>query len=150
MSPTLVDKFLRIIGFEDEVVEEEISFEPPSEVEPAERPRKGKVISLHNQGRMRVVVVEPTSFDDAKRVVDHLKGKQAVVLNLEDTEGAVAQRIIDFVSGATFAINGGIQRVGQGIFLFTPNNVDIAAELKETRIEDSLFPWANKQDRGLR
>lgn len=141
MAVTLVDKFLRMIGFEDEVVEEDMGIELAREVEPAGRRGKGKVISLHNQGRMRVVVVEPTSFEDAKRVVDHLKGRQAVVVNLEDTEGAVAQRIIDFVSGATYATDGGTQRVGQGIFLFTPNNVDIAAEIKETGVEDSFFPW---------
>lgn len=139
MAANLMDKFLRLIGFEEVAVEEEITLEP--EIEPVEKRKRGKVISLPNQTRMRVVVVEPTTFEDAKRVVDYLKGRQPVVLNLEETEGELAQRIIDFVSGATFATDGGIQKVGQGIFLFTPNNVDITAEEGERTFDDSRFPW---------
>ncbi|MGI6583236.1 MAG: cell division protein SepF [bacterium] len=139
MAATLMDKFLRLIGFEEVTVEEDIILEP--DIEPVEKPKRGKVISLPSQTRMRVVVVEPTTFEDAKRVVDHLKGRQPVVLNLEETEGDLAQRIIDFVSGATFATDGGIQKVGQGIFLFTPNNVDIAADEGERTFENSRFPW---------
>ena len=90
---------------------------------------------------MRVVVVEPISFTDAKRVVDHLKERQPVVLNLEGTEEELCQRIIDFVSGATFATDGGIQKVGEGIFLFTPNNVDIATEEGENTLAEARFPW---------
>jgi cell division inhibitor SepF len=139
VAANLMDKFLRLIGFEEVAVEEEITLEP--EIEPVEKRKRGKVISLPNQTRMRVVVVEPTTFEDAKRVVDYLKGRQPVVLNLEETEGELAQRIIDFVSGATFATDGGIQKVGQGIFLFTPNNVDITAEEGERTFDDSRFPW---------
>ncbi|HHW92428.1 MAG TPA: cell division protein SepF [Firmicutes bacterium] len=134
-----MDKFLRLIGFEEVAVEEDITLEP--EIEQVEKRKRGKVISLPNQTRMRVVVVEPSTFEDAKRVVDYLKGRQPVVLNLEETEGELAQRIIDFVSGATFATDGGIQKVGQGIFLFTPNNVDITAEEGERTLDDSRFPW---------
>jgi cell division inhibitor SepF len=139
VAATLMDKFLRLIGFEEVTVEEDIILEP--DIEPVEKPKRGKVISLPSQTRMRVVVVEPTTFEDAKRVVDHLKGRQPVVLNLEETEGDLAQRIIDFVSGATFATDGGIQKVGQGIFLFTPNNVDIAADEGERTFDNSRFPW---------
>ena len=149
MAVTIVDKFLRLIGFEDEVVEEELDLlelkrqqqpDPGKDLN-KERPKKGKVISLHNQSRMRVMVVEPNSFDDAKRVVDYLRGRQPVVLNLEETPGELAQRIIDFVSGATFATDGGVQKVGQGIFLFTPNNVDISAETRDAGSDDLSFPW---------
>ncbi|MGI6142244.1 MAG: cell division protein SepF [bacterium] len=139
MAANLMDKFLRLIGFEEVAVEEDITLEP--EIEQVEKRKRGKVISLPNQTRMRVVVVEPSTFEDAKRVVDYLKGRQPVVLNLEETEGELAQRIIDFVSGATFATDGGIQKVGQGIFLFTPNNVDITAEEGERTLDDSRFPW---------
>jgi cell division inhibitor SepF len=139
VAANLMDKFLRLIGFEEVAVEEDITLEP--EIEQVEKRKRGKVISLPNQTRMRVVVVEPSTFEDAKRVVDYLKGRQPVVLNLEETEGELAQRIIDFVSGATFATDGGIQKVGQGIFLFTPNNVDITAEEGERTLDDSRFPW---------
>jgi cell division inhibitor SepF len=146
MMAAFIDKLLRIIGFEDEVVEEEVllSSEPEVEREMLPRSGKGKVISLHNPGRMRVMVVEPTCFEDAKRVVDHLKSRKPVVVNMESTAEDVAQRIIDFVSGASFATDGNTQKVGQGIFLFTPNNVDIAAEIKESKAEEreSPFLWA--------
>ncbi len=139
MAATLMDKFLRFIGFEEEPMEEDVYVEP--EIELVKGRKRGKVISLHNQTRMRVVVVEPISFQDAKRVVDHLKERKPVVLNLEDTEEDLSQRIIDFVSGATFATDGGIQKVGEGIFLFTPNNVDIATEEGEDTLDDAKFPW---------
>jgi len=139
MAANLMNKFLRLIGFEEVTVEEDVVLEP--EIEPVERRKRGKVISLPSQTRMRVVVVEPTTFEDAKRVVDYLKGRQPVVLNLEEMDGDLAQRIIDFVSGATFATDGGIQKVGQGIFLFTPNNVDITADEGERVLDNSRFPW---------
>ncbi|NLP17827.1 MAG: cell division protein SepF [Firmicutes bacterium] len=139
MAATLMDRFLRFIGFEEIPLEEDVSVRP--EMELVKGRKKGKVISLHNQTRMRVVVVEPISFKDAKRVVDHLKERQPVVLNLEDTEEELCQRIIDFVSGATFAADGGVQKVGEGIFLFTPNNVDIATEEGKHTLDDGRFPW---------
>ena len=139
MAATFMERFLRFIGFEEIPVEENIYVQP--EMELVKGRKKGKVISLHNQTRMRVVVVEPISFKDAKRVVDHLKGRQPVVLNLEGIEEELCQRIIDFVSGATFATDGGVQKVGEGIFLFTPNNIDIAKEEGKHTLDEVRFPW---------
>jgi cell division inhibitor SepF len=141
------DKILGLIGFEDEVIEEVVPLSrvPDKGTETAaSQTGKGRVISLHNPSRMQVMVVEPTCFEDAKRVVDHLRGRKPVVVNLESTEEGVAQRIIDFISGASFTTNGNIQRVSDGIFLFAPNHIDIAAELKEAQVEDPEPPflWA--------
>ncbi|ACX52149.1 protein of unknown function DUF552 [Ammonifex degensii KC4] len=138
MSKRLVDKVLGFIGFEEE----------PEETEPQEelqeqvvRTRKGPaVVSLHTQRQIRVVVAEPRSFSEAQEIADHLKNRRPVVVNLERVETELAQRIIDFVSGAVYALGGSLQRVSSNILLFAPSNVDIAAEGREGG-ERGLFPW---------
>jgi cell division inhibitor SepF len=137
MAKKLVDKVLGFIGFEDEEDEEQVSAETQDNLF---RSKKGAVVSLHSQRQLRVVVAEPRSFDDAQEIADHLKNRRPVVVNLEYVETELARRVVDFVSGAVYALGGNVQKVGGGIFLFAPNNVDITSELKET--EKSLFPWA--------
>mgnify|MGYP000150337719 CR=1 FL=1 len=136
MGKKLVDKVMRFIGFEDETEEENLTAEAQDSLI---RPKKGPVVSIHTQRQLRVVVAEPRSFDDAQEIVDHLRNRRPVVVNLERVETDLARRVVDFVSGAAYALSGSVHKVGAGIFLFAPNNVDIAAEGKEP--ERSLFPW---------
>jgi FtsZ-interacting cell division protein YlmF len=91
------------------------------------RASKGKVVSLTTQQfrSMRVVVLEPSSFDEVQEIADHLREKRPVILNLEATEKSLAKRIVDFVSGAVYVLDGGMQRINTSIFLFTPAEVDI-------------------------
>ena len=134
----LVDKMLNFMGFEEEVAEEE---EKDIQVEPREEKswlkkkdkekEKGAVISMHAQRQVRVVVIEPRSFEEAKGVTDNLKNRRPIIVNLEQAEAELAQRVVDFVSGATYALNGSMQKVGNGIFLFVPNNMDISSDSKE-------------------
>lgn len=91
--------------------------------------RKAAVVSIHTQKQIRVMVIEPVSFEEAQAIAEHLKARKAVILNLERTEANLSQRIVDFISGTTYALGGNMQKVGNGIFLFVPNNVDISGEL---------------------
>lgn len=110
------------------------------------------VVSLptapHNQQsqskQVKVMVVEPFSFDDAQHVADYLKSRKPVVVNLESTEPEIAKRMIDFISGTTYALNGQIQKVGNNIFLCAPNNVDVAYSPREDVSDKTLLPWINK------
>lgn len=136
MSKRLVEKVLGFIGFEDEPYEDQVQAESQ---EALLRGKRGAVVSLHTQRQMRVMVSEPRSFDDAQEIADHLRNRRPVIVNLERVETELARRVVDFVSGAAYALSGSVQKVGGGIFLFAPNNVDIATEGKET--EKGIFPW---------
>lgn len=78
---------------------------------------------------MEVCVMRPTAVEDSRTIAETLLGNRTVVLNLEGLDIDVAQRIIDFVSGATYALDGNLQKVSQYIFLLTPANVDISGDL---------------------
>ena len=99
---------------------------PSSKITPMRpaSPRKGNI-------NMEVCVVKPASVDDSREISETLLSGRTVILNLEGMDLEVAQRIIDFVSGATFALGGNLQRISSYIFLVTPNNVDITGDLQD-------------------
>lgn len=102
------------------------------------------VVSIHTQKQVRVIVIEPVSFEEAQGIAEHLKLRKSVILNLEKTDINLSQRIVDFISGTTYALGGNMQKVGNGIFLFVPNNVDISGELNfKTGERDILWPKIN-------
>ena len=80
---------------------------------------------------MEVCVIKPTVVDDAREITETLLSGRTVILNLEGLDLEIAQRIIDFTSGATFAINGNLQKISNYIFLVTPTNVDISGDLQD-------------------
>ncbi|MDF2635196.1 MAG: Cell division protein sepF [Pelosinus sp.] len=93
------------------------------------------------QKQMKVMVVEPFSFDDAQHVADHLKNRKPVVVNFENCDKEVAKRMIDFISGTTYALAGSIQKIGNNIFLCAPNNVDVAYTPHEEGSDKEFLPW---------
>lgn len=144
----LFDKVIGIMGFsdgeleDDDYLEEEEKEEAPREEARATSSRKGaQVVSIHTQKQIKVVVIEPATFEESQNIADQLKNRRTVIVNLENTERNLAKRIVDFVSGATYALGGNMQKVGNGIFLFVPNNVDISGEMKDDLKEKGFF-WS--------
>ncbi|MEG6616459.1 cell division protein SepF [Peptococcaceae bacterium 1198_IL3148] len=127
-------------GYEDEKLEQDTALEEPKELG---RRKGGTVVSLHTQRQVQVVLAEPSSYDEVQNIADNLKNRRSVIVNLEKTDPELSRRVIDFMSGTTYALNGNMQKVGQGIFLFAPNNVDITNELKEQAKEKSIFSIFN-------
>ena len=82
---------------------------------------------------MKLIVNEPKAFDECSKIVDNLRNKKPIIMNLEKLETEVAKRIFDFVSGATYALDGSVQKVANNIFVFAPDNVDIASNIEEFR-----------------
>ena len=80
---------------------------------------------------MEVCVINPTSVDDAREITETLLNNQTVVLNLENLDVEIAQRIIDFASGSTYAISGNLQKISNYIFIITPACVDISGDFQE-------------------
>ena len=93
---------------------------------------------------VKVIVVEPFSFDDAQHIADHLKNHKPVVVNFENTDQEVARHMIDFISGTVYALAGTIKKVGNNIFLCTPSNVDVAYTPKNEEESELVMPWLNK------
>ncbi len=79
---------------------------------------------------MKVVVCEPDSFEEVQVLADHLKSRKQLILNFENTQPDEARRIIDFISGTTYALDGNSQQLGKNVFVFAPNNVEIAKDVR--------------------
>jgi cell division inhibitor SepF len=126
--------------FEDDVYTFEEDYEadsrafrnPRPEMEPvqeAKKPKRNlKVLDHPNSQLAQVVVIEPRAFEEALEIVEHLRAKKSVILNLHLLDTSQSQRVVDFLSGATHAIDGNQQRIGDGVFMFTANNVVISSE----------------------
>ena len=93
-----------------------------------------------NTNQFKMVVIEPKSFDECPKLVDNLKAKKPVIINLEKVETDTARKIFDFLSGATYALNGNVQKVANNIFIFAPENVDVAASVDQKGIDFSGSP----------
>lgn len=105
--------------------------------------KRGRLVSLPGPNRtpsqLRVSVMQPKTYDEVEQIADHLKDRQPVIVSLDGLDKAVSRRIIDFVSGTTYALDGSIHRIGDNIFMFAPINVSIDAELARSWQEGEIF-----------
>jgi len=99
-------------------------------------PIQGKSATA-NTSQFKMVVIEPKAFDECPKLVDNLKAKKPVIINLEKVETDTARKIFDFLSGATYALNGNVQKVANNIFIFAPDNVDVTAYVENKGIDFS-------------
>lgn len=103
---------------------------------------KSNVMNFQTSVQMEVVVIQPTTYDDAQDICDQIKSKKPVIINLESMEHDIAQRIMDFVSGACYTLDGNMQRVTNNIFLIAPYNVDIGGNVQEElKSNGIILPW---------
>ena len=109
--------------------------------EPFSAPKKGKIVNIHTTTQLKVVVVQPAAFEDSKEIADHLKTKKPIVVNLENIDRDVAKRIIDFLSGAVYSLDGNIQKISNGIFLIVPYNMGIMGDFKDELRNKVAFPF---------
>jgi cell division inhibitor SepF len=105
-----------------------------------EPPRRRVLQPVGNGGAdVQVHLVTPGSFNDAQEVADRFKHSIPVILNLQTTDGELAKRLIDFASGLTYALDGGMQKIAEKTFLLTPRNVEVSAEEKARLVEKGFF-----------
>ena len=136
-----MDRLLSLIGFE---VEEEVvdpgTDEPGDGAAPGGRRRDGRperggggtkpgrpgqIVPLATGARsQRVVIARPRTFEEVQEVAEHLKNRRPLILNLEDTDKETAQRILNFLSGTIYALNGEMHRIASGVVFFAPQNVE--------------------------
>ena len=104
--------------------------------------RETRVLRPVGNGRaesVQVHLVIPKSFNDAQQIADQFKDAVPVILNLQGTDTDLSKRLIDFASGLTYALDGGMQRIADKVFLLTPRNVDVSAEERARLIEKGFF-----------
>jgi len=138
-----IDRILSLLGFErvnegdpdgdpvDPPVLEIPRDSPALLDNPPVRPPRPLVTIPGGQRGLRVNIMEPSKFDEVAAIVDHLRERQPIIVVLEEADKELARRVIDFVSGATYALQGVTRRVSPGVFLFAPPNVEVSAERQE-------------------
>jgi len=141
------NKFRDLIGIDDEDYEEEEyeeEYKPSYKERTPAAPRKPaapsprydttNIVPMQNKtvksitNAFKLVVIEPSGFDECSRLVDNLKSRKPVIVNLEKLDSDTARKIFDFLGGATYALNGNVQKVANNIFIFAPENVAIFAD----------------------
>jgi len=103
------------------------------------RPRPRAVEAAPGEASVRVHLVVPRSFNDAQQIADKFKEGTPVILNLQGSDADLSKRLIDFGSGLTYALDGGMQRVADKVFLLTPRNVEVSAEERARLLERGGF-----------
>jgi len=108
-------------------------------------PLRGNEAIQRLTSRFKIVVIEPKGFDECPKLVDSLKSRKPVIINLENIENDTARKVFDFLSGATYALNGNVQKIAQNIFVFLPENVDVQGPDTGSQSfrygEDKSDPW---------
>lgn len=84
-----------------------------------------------NDGNGKMILLEPRAYSEAQQIADQLKSRNTVVVNLKRVTPDQAKRIVDFLAGTIYAINGSLQKIGGGIFLCTPNNINIQGKITD-------------------
>jgi len=136
-------------GNDEEMVENEneYTYNYDKEVEEEEPEKKGffgskisKIVSMpqSQSQQVRMVITQPTSFEQSEEICNYLKERKSVIVNLEYVNKDVARRIVDFISGSVHALDGHIQKISNAIFLVAPVNYEIASDLAREEIKSKL------------
>ena len=94
----------------------------------------GQVLNM-SSGKQEVVLFHAKTFDDAARAADELRHKKAVILNMENVDKALTRRVVDFLSGSVYALDGSVKKVAQSTYLFCPHNMDVVGDLESVQAE---------------
>ena len=146
MAGAIVNKVLDLLGVEtenDEELEENVYnyTENVEEEQPEEKGlfgRKNKLVSMPQVQPVKMVITQPTTFEQSEEICSYLKERKSVIVNLEYVNKDVARRIVDFISGSVHALDGHIQKVSNAIFLVAPVNYDIASNLAREELKSKV------------
>ncbi|MFD1360261.1 cell division protein SepF [Lentibacillus salinarum] len=113
----------------------------PYEAPAAQRTKNGNVVNLTTmQGpTSKVVLCEPRTYSEAQEIADNVVNKRAVVINLQRVDHQQAKRIVDFLSGTVYAVDGDIQKLGAETFLCAPDNVDVSGTITDSMVEEDEY-----------
>lgn len=163
---SVIDKIKDLVGIEEEYDEDDFDAEEEeygydrktveTRAPLTSQSRYGasdNVVSMQNRtvkaitSTFKLMVIEPKGFDECSKLVDSLKSRKPIIVNLEKLDADTARKIFDFLGGATYALNGNVQKVANNIFVFAPENVSIFAEGENKPYSftgenaDDMNPW---------
>jgi len=144
MTGAIVNKFWEVFGVnqneeDEEYIDDEVMGEEEEEVE--EKGffgRRSKVVNMPQTQQVRMVISQPTTFEQAEEICSYLKNRKSVIVNLEYVNKDVARRIVDVMSGAVHALDGHIQKISNSIFLIAPTYYEISTEIARDEIKNKL------------
>ncbi|MBR5227630.1 MAG: cell division protein SepF [Clostridia bacterium] len=160
----ILDKCMGLLGigtsdydeeeeFENEFEEEVVEIEKPARAgyfgrrnlekkEEVSQAKQPKIIPMTNNTNSKMVITQPLCFDDVKEIGEHLKDKKSVIVNLETVNKEDHRRIVDFISGATFVLDGSVQKISSLIYLVTPKTMEIQNDIERAQYRNKLpFTW---------
>ena len=106
----------------------------PSTPAPAAGGFSGQVLNM-SSGKQEVVLFHAKTFDDAAKAADELRKRKAVILNMENVDKALTRRVVDFLSGSVYALDGSVKKIAQSTYLFCPHNMDVVGDLENVQVE---------------
>ena len=95
----------------------------------------GHVVSASHAGKQEVVLFRPVNFNDASKAADDLRSRKVVVVNLENVDKAMARRVVDFLSGCAYSLDGSVKKIAQAAYLFCPSNLVVNGDLESLQAE---------------
>ncbi|MGY0375194.1 cell division protein SepF [Clostridium sp. JNZ J1-5] len=151
MAGKIVNKVMDFLGLEEEVDEiEEMENENVEQEHPEidniisstnPKKQKGKVVSIHTAASAKILIVKPIDYDEVIEICDNLKNRKIIVINMTNLESKTAQRLLDFMAGASYALEGSLEEVEKGVYIISPSNVEISNELKNELSSKGLLNW---------
>ena len=145
MAGAIVNKVLDFLGLEQENEEEninnyaeEVNLDDEETEERGLFGRKSKIVNMPQVQSVKMVITQPTSFEQSEEICNYLKERKSVIVNLEYVNKDVARRIVDVISGGVYALDGYIQKVSNSIFLVAPSNYEITNEMAREEIKSKL------------
>ena len=153
MASAIMSKVWNLFGmdrsedeeYEDDAYDYDYEEEEPVEEKKGFLKRNNKVVAMPQSSSIKMVISQPTTFEQSEEICGFLKEKKSVIVNLEYVNKDVARRIVDFISGGVYSLDAHIQKVSNSIFLIAPTNYEITNEMAREEIKNKLsVSWLNK------
>ncbi|MHC6179414.1 cell division protein SepF [Clostridium sp. JNZ X4-2] len=151
MASKMINKMMGFLGLEDDLEEdvEEADQEQGRKtindfegVDPIiNSKRQNKVVSIHTTISAKVKIVKPTTYEEAADICDELKNRKIIVINTTGLETRIAQRLLDFMGGASYALGGDLEEIEKGVYILSPSSVEVSSDLKNELSGKGIFGW---------
>ena len=122
----------------EEEEEEDYGFAPVPAAAASSTPATGftgQILNMNASNKQEVVLFRPGTFNDTSKAADDLRNRKAVIVNMENVDKAMARRVVDFLSGCVYALDGDVKKIAQSAYLFCPHNMDIVGDLESLQAE---------------
>lgn len=147
MAKKVINKMMGFLGLEDdfdddfdEINENETNNNETEKVSMSSK-KKANVVSIHTTISAKVKIVKPSAYEDAADICDDVKNRNIVVVNTTGLEQRIAQRLLDFLGGASYALSGNLEEIEKGVYLLSPSNVEVNNDFKNELSSKGLFSW---------